>query len=90
MWFTQVRENRVFPSHVGIYGFYGLNMGFVRVKYGVRTGSAKSLCSFLGFGFPGYIYIYPYNAASAFSELGDLTSGKPKDPDKMDWCNPKP
>ena len=51
MGFALVRENRVFPNYIGIYGFYGVNMGFARVKYGVRTGSGEP-----GFPKPSRIY----------------------------------
>ena len=43
MGFARVRENRVFPSHLGFMDFYGLNMGFVWVRYGFSGKAAENL-----------------------------------------------
>ena len=43
MGFAEVRENRVFPSHLRISGFYVLNLGFAWVKYGFSGKAAEHL-----------------------------------------------
>ena len=40
MGFARVRENRILPGHLGFMGSYGLNMGFIWVKYGFSGKSS--------------------------------------------------